>query len=50
LAVARDKLIEQGKLSLSDKAFSILVDHIAQVMGTPPPADCPEPGSPVGEA
>jgi uncharacterized protein (TIGR03437 family) len=84
-AAAIFKLIEQGKLSLSDKAFSILsnlqplpgtvvdpriatitieellehesgwygeadgtgydpmfdVDHIAQVMGTPPPADCP---------
>lgn len=84
-ATAIFKLIEQGKLSLSDKAFSILsnlqplpgtvvdpriatitiqellehesgwygeadgtgydpmfdVDHIAQVMGVPPPADCP---------
>jgi uncharacterized protein (TIGR03437 family) len=84
-AAAIFKLIEQGKLSLSDKAFAILsnlqplpgtvvdpriatitiqellehesgwygeadgtgydpmfdVDHIAQVMGTPAPADCP---------
>jgi uncharacterized protein (TIGR03437 family) len=84
-ATAIFKLIEQGKLSLSDRAFSILsnlqplpgtvvdpriatitiqellehesgwygeadgtgydpmfdVDHIAEVMGTPPPADCP---------